>query len=258
MNRKRYLLASDYDCTLYSHKTLEISPEDRAGAERFRKEGNVFGIVTGRSEANITAALEKARFSDFDFVISMNGTRAVNADGTELFEYRADASVLPDILQAIRSTGGTSPAVVSGKREFCVGEEWFCRNEHPIITAEETASLPFFNCIFSTYPSVEKAAGAVVILQREFGKYINPQRNGVHVDIPPAECDKGCAVMKAAKIYGICENDIFAIGDNMNGRSMVCRFNGYAMESGSDELKTLASGTSPSVSYLTNLILNKK
>lgn len=53
------ILASDYDGTLRTEELVDIN--DIHAIQEFRKAGNVFGLVTGRSMESIQMEIEKIR-----------------------------------------------------------------------------------------------------------------------------------------------------------------------------------------------------
>ena len=77
------LLASDYDGTLkqYSDKEKEptVEKRDKEAIDEFRKRGNLFGIVTGRSKGMIDLELKKYGI-ETDFLIAQNGSAIWSRD----------------------------------------------------------------------------------------------------------------------------------------------------------------------------------
>ena len=70
MNMNKKILVSDYDQTFYlNDEDVEINKE---AVDRFRKEGNIFVIATGRSYFDFHNKVNMYNF-DYDYVIINHG-----------------------------------------------------------------------------------------------------------------------------------------------------------------------------------------
>ncbi len=76
---KKYLLASDYDGTLY--RQGKIAEETIRAINNFRQLGNLFAVVTGRDYAGSFELFKSEQQLPFDFVIASNGAIAYDKDG---------------------------------------------------------------------------------------------------------------------------------------------------------------------------------
>ena len=77
------IIATDYDGTL----TIDgIPPRVIEAIEKFRAEGNLFGVVTGRDKIGSYKAFAKDKRFGFDFILALNGAMAMDADGNVLYE----------------------------------------------------------------------------------------------------------------------------------------------------------------------------
>ena len=75
------ILASDYDGTLRTEEL--VAEKDIEAIARFRKAGNLFGIVTGRSMESLQKEIERNGFT-YDFIITNNGGVIYDGDGLSL------------------------------------------------------------------------------------------------------------------------------------------------------------------------------
>ena len=83
------IIATDFDGTLNQGG---IQPHVVEAIERFRKAGNLFGVVTGRDRGgSIDAFLAEKKFG-FDFVLALNGAMAFDGEGNHLYSIAIDGS----------------------------------------------------------------------------------------------------------------------------------------------------------------------
>ena len=97
------IIASDYDGTL-NHGGIDDKKRD--AIKKWRKAGNLFGLVSGRGLADLVE-LPKRNSFECDFLLASNGAVAAKTDGTVLAESRCDAALAKPLLNFIFSLGCT-------------------------------------------------------------------------------------------------------------------------------------------------------
>ncbi len=93
-------LAVDYDGTLKRQGKINLNTIE--ALKSFRAEGNIFGIVTGRSVQSII--LELAHFGvEIDFLVANNGGVIASVDGEVLSVETIELAVVNELIQLVQS-----------------------------------------------------------------------------------------------------------------------------------------------------------
>lgn len=233
-----HILATDYDGTL---NRGGISQADRDAIARFRKAGNLFGVVTGRaSDMYDTLVREKV---EFDFVIVMNGAMSLDTNGETVFEVTGDASCIRGIAGLIGGGEyGSYLSCVNHKKRRTFHAAYPDGNDKydPLEKSEEFSIFTQLNTWVKTD---ELAAKATAEINARFGEYVNALQNGTCIDIPPRGIDKGVGVARYADQMGVPHENVWCAGDNMNDMAMITRFHGCAVSNAREEVKTAAEAT---------------
>lgn len=254
MSGELKIIASDFDGTITynSEKMLDINIK---AIERWRKAGNLFGIVTGRGAESICAEL-KRRGIDCDFILANNGSLCL-FEGKVLFEEKINSSIGAALLETVYSFGCDSLGFDIGTAlhgqlydddaEAVVSE--FLKNEY--FTQFNTV------CPGETQEHAEKNAHILSgIIAEKHGGILNPLPNGRCIDICRVGCDKGTGIAKLAAKLGVGHENIFTVGDNFNDLAMLDRFESFAMNNACDEVKGHASnGSTVSVASMIEKLL---
>ncbi|MBQ8474543.1 MAG: HAD family phosphatase [Clostridia bacterium] len=252
---EKYLLASDYDCTLRRWPD-DVTEEDRAAIRRFREAGNHFIIVTGRMYFSAIGELENSKFNDMDLLLSMSGALMTDKDGEVIHEDKGDGAVIGGVLKVIRELSGRLAVVNVGKTSYSVKDYEFSYTD-PKVTDEEAAKLPYFTNMCTCFNGEKEAAEAGRIISEKYGYAVNPLCNGCSVDLPPATTNKGIAVQRAAELLGVKNENIYAVGDNYNDIDMVKRYHGRAMKGSPDALVNAAEKTVSTIAEIIDEIMSK-
>lgn len=250
-----YLLASDFDGTLIHWPAGKIDEEDRAAIRRFREAGNKLVVVTGRMFGSAMDGFSAADFHDMDAFLCLSGAYCAEADGTEIYDKRKDASRLPEMARFFRETGARYMNIDVGRESFeydIGGETSFGFRK---MSTEELLTLKTFTSMNVGYHSEEEAYAICRRLEKEYGDLITPLQNKVAIDMPPAGINKAVAAGYAANMYGIPTENVYTVGDSFNDLDMVREYNGSAMEQGPDELKAAAKRTVRRVREIIDLIM---
>ena len=238
------LIGSDYDGTL-NHGGID--EEKIEAIRRWRAAGNVFGVVSGRGP-DFLAELQDKLGDNFDFYASCNGGVAVDTKGNLLFDYRCEGVDARAFVADLLAWG--APFAYVNYDDVCIMVGNAATTEKVDYMVEDMPDLPYFHkmAVFLAGPD---EVGALADKVREtYGDKVNPLQNWWCVDIAPYGVDKAAGLRRLAAHFGVGEEGIIAVGDNLNDAAMVGAFRSYAMAQGSEELKAIATFVTESVTDL--------
>lgn len=237
------LFATDFDGTLNSY-SAGISEKTVKMIETFRDAGNYFGVITGRNVNNI-AGITEAIGDHLDFLMCMTGTYATDSDGNIIFEEKGDGGILGELLMTISAQKCRYLSYADGKDAFCIDVSKPLRADSPDI--REALCHRSFSQVNTAYNTMEELDIAMEELLAKFGDKISPQINGTCLDIPPFGVNKGTAVLRMAKHFGVPEGRIFTAGDNANDIAMLKMHFGFSVPNGTAGAKAAARKIFPEV-----------
>ena len=87
-------------------------------------------------------------------------------------------------------------------------------------------------------------------VREKFGHIFNPMQNGWNVDIVRAGVNKATGLYRLMELVGAEYGDVITVGDNVNDWDMIKEFRSYAMESGVQAIRELATFVTPGVAEL--------
>lgn len=233
-----YLLCSDFDNTICFWSDIgRIYDEDREAIRRFRKAGNKFVIISGRSYQSAIDVFDEMDFHDMDFYMLMSGSYAEYPDKTLIYDKRIDMKLLPPLAEFFRETGGRYLCLDMGREFFSIDIGGDLQHEFPnAVTLESMMEYPTFTSINVGYHSNEEANAVTAELEKKFSHIITPLQNNRAIDMPPAGINKATAVDFAAKMYNIEKDKIYTAGDNYNDIQMLSAYHGCAMANGPSDV----------------------
>lgn len=242
------LIGSDYDGTLNQGG---IDEEKLAAIRRWREAGNVFGVISGRGP-DFLAQLTEALGDNFDFYASCNGGVAVDAHGHPLFEYRCEGIDARRFVADLLDWG--APYVWVNVDQACWRVGNAATTDEVEYLVDTMPPIPYFQKMAVFLPGPDEAGVLTAKVRKAYGDAVNPLQNWWCVDIAPYGVDKASGLRRVAAHFGVAEENIIAVGDNLNDAAMVGAFRGYAMAQGSEELKAMATCVTESV---TDMILKE-
>lgn len=230
------MLASDYDGTL---NRGGITERTLAALQKFREQGNLFGVVTGRDFVRSYINFRKENAFPFDFIICHNGTVGVNQEGEVLFAASVDGGMkwgestlaqelIRRCLELTDSPCGLS--FETTRLDFHPDSNKKTESDGTIYSPlSALADVGRFNLANAICEDDDAAALVTAKLREEFGEVLNPLQNGRCIDISPAGVDKCYGIERYAQLMGVALDDIWTAGDNYNDISMLKKFHGCAM-----------------------------
>ncbi len=239
------IIGSDYDGTL-NHGGID--DKKRAAISRWRKEGNIFALVSGRNIGDIHDIRVANKF-ECDYYLANNGAVILTSDGRIVSDVRCDGALAKPLLSYLFENGCTWAHIQTDFpcRVFKNKDE--CNEAHHYIL-ENLPAIPYFNQINTQLPNTEKSAQVTKSIKNTFGNFLNPLQNGDCIDIVSIDINKAKGLYILADLTGVHYENIIAVGDNINDRDMIAGFRSYAMENGVDEIKNLADFITPGITEL--------
>ena len=231
------IIASDYDGTL-NHGGID--EKKKTAISRWRKEGNIFSIVSGRGAPDLVRIYKKDNF-ECDYLIADNGAVIMKPNGEIVCEDKIDTSVAKPFLEFLFEQGckwgyvqTSFPCRVFKDDDF----EDYDKDE--CFTFDELTELPFFYQINTALESFEEAAKVTAAIKEKFGDVLNPLQNGNCIDIVSVNMNKAKGIYKFIDLLGAEYSDVITVGDNINDKDMIKEFRSYAMENAVPLIKELA------------------
>ncbi len=228
------IIASDYDGTLNYGGVDDIK---RAAIRRWRRAGNLFGLVSGRGSPDLVKILEKDNF-ECDFLLASNGAVILKPDGTVIADSRCDGKLAKPLLDFIMSFGCQWASVHTDFK--CIIDERDDERLEDEFTLATVPEILFFNQISTILPDFEEAARVTEEIRIKFGEYLNPLQNGRCIDIVSADMNKAKGLYNLLEIIGAGYEDMITVGDNINDTHMIAEFRSYAMENAVQSIKDIA------------------
>ena len=255
------LIAIDIDGTLVPSTGPRISPRNCAALRAAEAAGIEIVISTGRRQAYAMPLVAQVGLSEDSVMISSNGAVVRGFDGTLLdrrFLPVETARVLSGLLRGYGTTvftfdrEGIGALVIENMPQLHARiDRWVEANRpyllevQPIERAFDGGEEPIQGMVCGTVAEMLQAenqlrlsdvAGLIAMHRTEYAA-----RNLSILDLLPPGCSKGAALHSLASIRGLEQDQIMAIGDNLNDLEML-EYAGRAvvMANASDEILALA------------------
>ena len=244
------ILGSDYDGTLYQGG---VSEENRARVAEWQAHGHKFGIVSGRG---VDFPPKLARIypeMKMDFFVLCNGAYIIDGEGNEIFragcrEVSARA-VVSDLLlwgcDFVHVSADTYRCILTSPEK---NPGWV--QETSVSLLEDFADIESFCQLSVMLGTSEEATELVGTVRQKYGAWVNPLQNGRCIDIVPKGVNKATGMARVIAHYGAMAEDACVVGDNMNDMDMIRAVRSYAMASGVEALKAVATFVVDSVAEL--------
>jgi HAD superfamily hydrolase (TIGR01484 family) len=230
-----YILSSDYDGTLSLHGS--VSSEDKAAIEKWRKAGNLFGIISGRGYTGICEEIRRHELT-CDFLICNNGSVIYDGGLEPVEQFTVDGKILQSLVPFIIEAGGWRAAITHGNETKSVimdnGRDQDPRADW--ITLNDLKNIPAFNQLDTRFEGDAEAKEFAEKVNKQFGQYVTAWQNAMNVDIVPKGVDKAAGLLRYITLKNVSKEQTLVIGDNYNDLSMILEFEGYTVTSGNPEV----------------------
>lgn len=240
------IIATDYDGTL-NHGGID--EKKKKAISRWRKEGNIFSVISGRGAPDLIRIYNQNSF-ECDYLIADNGAVIMKTDGEIVCEDKIDVSVAKPFLEFLFNQGCKWGYVQTSFPCRIFEDNDFEDDEDECFTFENLPEFPYIYQINTALPSFEKAERVTKAIKEKFGDVLNPLQNGTCIDIVSVNMDKAKGIDKFIELLGAEYEDVITVGDNINDKDMIKEFRSYAMENAVPLIKELADFETPSVTDL--------
>lgn len=235
MNISQRMLVSDYDQTFYLND--EDIEKNKKAVEKFRREGNIFVIATGRSYFDFHNKVDIYNF-EYDYVIINHGATILDKNDNVFANFSINDEIINNIredLQLEKLVKGFCCSRLESRVDF----------NHKDLTK-----------INVKYNSKEEAMTINEIINSKYSNYINSYYVSENsLEVISNETNKSNAINLLLNRLNILPENVYTIGDGYSDIGMINDFNGYAMSNSVEELKQLATKEYESVSDLINEII---
>jgi len=247
------LFASDYDGTL---NRKGVSTEDIEAIIEFRKRGHLFGMATGRSIGSIQGEIDKFAFP-VDFIIGNNGGVIQNSQGETVLLHNLPKDLVEKVVEHLMTY---DLYVYGGNDGFELGVHQVKPNPNFRSTMRSIDFNEIFEkdnvaVMFAFFDNEKDAKKCVLELNEKFDGQLSCFSNKEYIDIGTFGISKKSGIDYLVDHLKL-DADIHVIGDEYNDLPMISGFDGYTVESGTEEAKRCASRVFPSVAEAIRHALN--
>lgn len=250
-----YILSSDYDGTLFIDG--KISEEDRKAITKFREEGHLFVINTGRNLEDIFDQFDKNDL-EADYYISSNGSIIADKDRNVIFQAQFSENTAKEIVEYFEENLKDDVFYLATNDGFVIGIEKYDTDfefdKDNVVDLKDAIEKPIIT-MFSQTKDKNETRDIVDHLNREFmgkAKFFN---TAPFIDITENVHDKSTGLRFLDRILDGEVSRIVAVGDELNDLPMITAFEGFAMKHSSQFMKDNADGQAKSVAKLIEKIL---
>ncbi|MGL5722051.1 MAG: HAD-IIB family hydrolase [Brevinema sp.] len=263
------LLACDIDGTLL-HKNV-VSNADVDAIRRFREDGNLLILCTGRVPSDVQIVLDAHPELACDGAVVASGGAIYRAEGTPpvislIEEIQIDKHVGLEILTYIHEheplarvhwsdgnlfmniTGRPVEIVEKPKAEMVTLEEWKARDKGmPVISA------------YNIDKDVSKTHQLQEYIQKHWGEHVEAFTNSYYLDISAKGVDKGTGLRRGVALFAP-DAQCFGVGDGLNDIPMfkaLGKENSFLISSGETSLQNLVKTSVASVAECIQHIMEK-
>lgn len=225
------IIASDFDGTICRNGI--ITDRDKIAIREWQKNGNHFGIVTGRSH-EILDIFKKFEIK-LDYAIAYNGAVVFNDKGIILHEDWFKRGIAKEFYDFAYSTeyGFTKP------------KSYYFDDDFDDNSKEYQLSL----CLKDEYNAKEFTE----LINKKFEGKLTSYANGQWIDTVKYGTSKATGITHYANLIGVKKEDIYTVGDSLNDLPMIQAFNGYVVNTCHPEMKKLRLNMCKDIAHLTEI-----
>lgn len=251
------LLASDLDGTILFHdKSLADAYYRDSDLEKiasFQKEGNLFGLCTGRDLAGIYRP--KQDVVKYDFCILNSGALIIDKDENIIYKNMLSKALVQEILDYVKDPIVAS--FVSDKRYFMNITELNDWQSNVIDSLDEIKEDELSAFSFACKDS-DEAKKYYDLIQAKYHDKIALYQNVECLDFVAIGCSKGTGIKKIQEYFNLDFQDINVIGDSFNDIPMfeACE-NAFTFNHVNDDVKSYAKYHVDDIRECIDIILKK-
>lgn len=224
-------LASDFDNTLYFYDGVRNNVIE--AIKEFQKEGNLFGVCTGRDIDGIVIPSEKFDIK-YDFYICNSGACIVDGDLNYILHKTVSINIVKEVYKLVGNKMHLS--IIYNHTMYHINNSFKAKlhfiyncimnknNKYRIKNIESIDNLDTDEIeAFSLHlprGHIKEAREIVNIINNKFGDKISVFQNNEHIDMCAIGCSKGEGIEVIKDYFNIKDDDMFVIGDSFNDLPM--------------------------------------
>lgn len=244
------LLASDFDNTLWFYDHMK--DEDVKAIHQFQKDGNLFGICTGRSLKGIV--VPSTNYSiDYDFYILLSGAQILNKNKEIIFEKKIPIQIVRDVYEVLNHQ---EMSIVCFNEMYKLYQHRLDTRGIYIQSLKEIPStyVNSFSFHFED-DEIPLATQATQIINDQFGEYITAFQNNQHIDIAAKGCSKGEGIKIIQEYFHLKDSQMHCIGDSWNDLPMLTSIQNsftftYAVKEVQNKAKSIVSNLAEAIKMI--------
>lgn len=220
------ILISDFDLTLYTDRDSLL--KNIKAIDKFRADGNLFVLATGRSINDLNKVLN-GDYLPYDYLILNHGTLIMDKEGNVLNEKYIEE----DIVKGIYDIACAYLPWICDKKIYSAVKKDIEFGSAPINKVMFDFKMVYHEKMQEFYNTVKKKYGDKVfgyILKWDDCDEIEFLANGVN---------KTSQIDFIIDKEGIPLENVYTIGDGINDKEMLLKFNGVCMENSFSEILDL-------------------
>ena len=260
------MIAIDIDGTLLPTSSTAISERNRAALLAAEAAGILIVIATGRRQTYAQPVVDQVGLGDSCIMLTSNGTVVRTFGGRLIARTLMPAATARELCGALRPFGetmvftfdhdsGNGPDGLVVENLASLHQQiakWveanrpYLREVQPLELAFANGEQPIQGMLCGPVALVREAeaviAASPLSSRLEFHRTEYPDRDLGILDLLPPGCSKGVALARLAATYGIRQEEVMAIGDNLNDMDML-DYAGHPrlMGNAGEEMKAMAA-----------------
>ena len=243
------LLACDFDGTVFCEHS--ISERDLLAIARWRAEGNLFGIVTGRGAGTLLADLSRFPL-EYDFLLCNNGALLLDSRANPVAERPLGIEMSRYLLDHEIREHCSSCALFAGAAMYVLEETgpWL----NPVYTpstlpVQKARDIDFLQISFGFRERTRSMAWGER-LQADVAGKAQVQCSLSVADVTARGVGKATGIAWALDALCLSPGNILTVGDDGNDREMLAAYDGYAMEGADRDVLAAAGKSTASIADL--------
>lgn len=255
------IFASDFDNTLHfvnEEGKGYFKKEDLEAIEKFQKEGNLFGLCTGRPLYGLQEDLKGG--PKLDFIIASTGALITVPEAEGYRTLAQDALSLKDtegVYHHCSERNGTLFIHADGNIYTL---KTFAEHGYPnqkVIESFEALKSTSITGISVWTPAFDTAAILTKSINEKFGITLAAYQNGNWIDVVGLGVSKGNAALHAKELFGA--DTVAGMGDNFNDIPLLDRVDiSFTFHSSDEEVQSHATYVVDSIAEAMQILNTKK
>lgn len=238
------LFVSDYDMTMYINEYIDDKVLE--AIKKWREEGYIFVIATGRNKFSIFEHIEKHNIS-FDYLIANNGALIFDKDKKVIFKEIIDENEAYKVIKSLYNEFGGTVEIANDEQLISVKSKGGKTTDYfeafkieKIIDIEEIYSIKNIIQINKWTDNVENSKIVSDFVNNNF-KEVAAYGNIRTVDIVGKKVNKanGIDFLLKNKLKNI--DKVFVAGDSNNDIDMITKYDGYVQINAGENIKIVSN-----------------